>query len=94
MEVIIMDEATIPKKIIFNNNPFLSSTPSPTNIKSYQKRSKYRYYIGWLWKLIGRCKHCGSNDLQKWDDMHLSSLSYNHVGYLCNKCGYITLRNI
>ncbi len=55
------------------------------------KRSKYRSYIGWLWKIFGRCWHCGSNDNQPWDDRELTVFRYGHKGKLCNHCGYITL---
>ena len=58
------------------------------------KRHKYRYYIGWFWKFIGLCKHCGSNDLQDWDDYYLGILSRGHAGKLCNNCHYITIKNL
>ena len=45
----------------------------------------------WIWKLTGRCKHCGSKDLKYWNDFHFGKFSRLYEGKLCQKCNFVTL---
>ena len=55
------------------------------------KRSKYRHWVGWLWKLMGRCWHCGSKNVEDWDDSKFTNFRFGHWGKHCLDCDCITL---
>lgn len=53
-----------------------------------------RLIRSFIWKKLGKCKHCGSGRVKEWNDAHLEILRGDDptsFGVVCGDCGMITI---
>ena len=44
-----------------------------------------------LWRILKRCKHCFSKNVEQWDDSKLAVFNYGWYGWHCKDCDMITI---